>query len=664
MSWRHLGSAVFWSSLAACGGDPAGDSPGPLRLPDDGLAESCHPFRSAGACGLPYPSSVWSTNDASSRTGQQLILPAELVSPSAASEQAFDPSEWNRLDGFSPATPIIAWFPEKLDASSLPSQLDYTESLSPDSATLIVDMQTNELVAHFSELDLSADIQQSERQPLMLRPAQHLLPEHRYAVAVTNRLRTLAGAPPARPLGFDSALRGGKSVHPVARRALTTLPEVLAALEAVGVPRGDLVMAWDFRTGSLEQMTQNLLAMRDATLAEVGATGIGYAIDSVEESPQPEIFKRLRGSYKVPSFLTNDDRSVPETRLVLGPDGKPARQRLADASFELVIPASAVGAGPYPLLVYGHGLLGGADEIGGSHVRRFCNDKGWVCIGTDWIGLSESEATGIGASAAAVLAVKDLNKFAWVGDRLQQAVVNFIALVRAARSIANDPEAALPSGTSALADPMPVGYYGISQGGIMGMSLMAYSPDVPRGVLQVGGSAYSLMIQRSVNWIEFFPAIRNAYPDRIDQQLVMALWQPMFDRSEGSGTAFAQGNHPPLPGSSEKQVLMQIAVGDSQVTNLAAEIQARTLGLPLLTPSAKDVWGLESAQSGAAQAISFWDLGRTPPPLSNATPTSDNHTHGDIRKLPENQEQTDTFLRTGEAVNTCGGACSFAGWTP
>jgi hypothetical protein len=659
---RLLTCAFLVCGLVACSGDDGADEPGALRLPNDGLAESCHPFRSAGACGLPYPSSVWSVSDPGSRTGHRLALPSELVSPSASTKQPFDPSAWNSLDGYSPATPIIAWFPERLDPASLPSQLDYTESLTSQSATLLVDMQTNELVAHFSELDLSADIEDSDRQPLMLRPAKHLIPERRYAVAITKRLRTLDGASPARPAGFDSALRGAKSEGPTARRALESLPEVLAALEAAGARRDDLLLAWDFRTGSLEQMTENVLAMRDAALAEVGDAGMGYAIHTVDEAPNPEIFKRLRGSFDVPSFLSSDDRSVPEAELVIGADGKPQRQRIAQASFELVIPTSAATAGPYPLLIYGHGLLGSADEISGSHVRRFCNDKGWICIGTDWIGLSETEEIGIGASAAAVLAIKDLNRFPWVGDRLQQATVNFMALVRAAKSITSDPQAALPNGASPLAEPFAVGYYGISQGGIMGMSFMAYCPDVSRGVLQVGGSAYSLMIQRSVNWKQFIPSIYNAYPDRIDQQLVMALWQPMFDRSEGSGTAWAQGEHPPLPGTSAKQVLMQIAVGDSQVPNLSAEIQARTLGLPILSPSARAVWGLDSAESGAAQAISFWDLEPVPPPLSNATPVEDNKVHGEIRWLPENQEQTDTFLRTGKAVNTCGGACSFPGF--
>jgi len=661
---RAFFALCFLVSVSGCGsGDPEVSSREFIG-PKDGLSSSCHPFRAEGACGVPFPSSFWMAEDPTTSTGYRLDLSSEIVGPSASTGNAFDNFRWNDRDGFSMATPIVVYFPEKLDPASLPSHADFQKSLSPTSATVLVDMETNERVAHFAELDLSADIEPTDRQPIMIRPARHLSPNHRYAVGITRSLKTLEGGTPETPVGFESALSGAKSSDQDVKKALDALPETLASLKAAGIDKKELLLAWDFRTASLEQSTKNVLSMRDQALAKVGEKGIGFTITSVEPDPSAELHKRIRGTFKVPSFLTNDDRSVAASKLVFGSDGKPAIQRDSDANFELDIPASAVEKGPFPLLVYGHGLLGGADEVSGSHVRKVCNDKHYVCIGTDWIGLSETEEAGIGASGAAIEAVQDINALPYVSDRLQQALVNFMALVRAARSIVQDPQALLPNGKSAISDPPEVVYYGISQGGIMGMSLMAYTPDIERGVLQVGGSAYSLMIQRSVNWNQFFPAVRNAYPDRVTQQLVMALWQSLFDDSEGSGTAWAQGKNPPLAGTTEKHLLMQIAVGDSQVTNLAAETQARTLGLPLLTPSAKDVWGLETTQGGADRAIAFWDLGREPPPATNATPTTDNDVHGDIRKHELNQQQTDTFLRTGKAENPCGGACSFPGWTP
>lgn len=635
-----------------------------FRAPEDGLSSACHPLRSEGVCGLPFPSDTYLDADPSTSTGFRVHLVSELLPASQATEDPFDPSEHNRFDGFSPATPILAYFPEKLDAASLPSQADYDARVRAESATLLIDLSDGSLVPHFAELDLSADIEPSERQPLMIRPARHLRPSGHYGVAITRSLRTLEGDVPARPLGFAQVLAGAQSADAREQKALDGARNVLKALGPHGVPSDDVLLAWDFHTSSLEAMTRNVLTMRDRALKAAGETGLGFTIDSVEDAPNAEIWKRIRGTFTVPSFLDENDRTQPDTRLTLDDDGLPKIHENAEYPFELVIPATAPAQGPYPLLVYGHGLLGAADQVSSGHVRRFCNDKGYVCIGTDWIGLSEHEEGGIGQSNAAWLAVQDINRFRYVGHRLQQSIVNFMVLSRTAKAILADPKARMPGdqiAATGLDHPL---YYGISQGGIMGASLIAYSPDIERGVVQVGGSAYSLMIQRSVNWVQFFPAIRNAYPDRVDQQLLMALWQPPFDQSEGSGTAWAQGVHPPLPGTKEKRLLSQIAVGDSQVANLAAEIQARTLELPLLTPSAKDVWGLETTTGGETSAISFWDLERAPPPTTNATPASDNDVHGDVRSLPENQTQTDVFLRTGKVENTCSGPCSFPGFQP
>lgn len=656
--------ALFLCASGCVSAESGGFDPPPYEGPDDGLAESCHPFRSAGACSVPFPSSYWLEEDETTETGYRVALTTEIVPPSASSEDPFDPTLWNLRDGFSPASPILAWFPEKLDDTSLPSQHDFEASLDPTSATLIVNLDTGELVEHFAELDLSADITPEERQPIILRAAAHLEPNTHYGVAITSSLATLDGGTPERPLGFASALRGDFSPDEKIRATIAGAGEVLAALSELDVAEDDVLLAWDFRTASADQATKHVLSMRDQALAEVGDAGMGFTIESVEPAPNAEISKRIRGTFTVPSFLSSDDRSVAAAELVTDDTDTPVKQANAEYPFELVIPASAETNGPYPLLVYGHGLLGGADQVSSGHVRQFCNDKGYVCIGTDFIGLSSQEDVGIGRNEAAVAAVQDVSKMKWVAHRLEQAIVNFMALTRVAKSIVLDPQALLSNGTSALVDPFEVYYYGISQGGIMGASLMAYSPDIQNGVLQVGGSAYSLMIQRSSNWNQFLPTIRNAYPDRIDQQVVMALWQPLFDDSEGSGTALFQGVHDPLPGTEAKHVLMQIAVGDCQVANLAAEIQARTMGMELVTPSAKDVQGLETTEGDSENAIAFWDLVRDPPPETNATPVEDNDVHGDIRKHPLNQQQTDTFLRTGLAQNPCSGACKFPGFEP
>ncbi len=660
---------VLALAVAGCGDSEEGSSGsgGAFAGPADGLPASCHPFRASGSCALPFPSNHFVEDDASTTTGKRIAFVSDAF-PGGAEDGnpdpvPFDPARFNQADGFSWATPLLAYFEEKIDPDSLPPQTDFEKSLDPSSATLILDLESGEFFPHFSEVDLSANISDSDRQPIMLRPARHFLPDHRYAVAVTSSVRTRDGVTPARPAGFESAMAGATSDDPVVKKSLETLPGIVEAFAAAGVERDDLLVAWDFNTASIGSVMDPVLSMRDDTLAMIGEDGLGYRIDSVELDPNQEIHKRVRGVFMVPSFLEHDDRTVAENGLVFGDDGLPEIQRVAEYPFDLMIPNSAVSNGPLPLVYYGHGLLGEALDGFQGELRQFCDRHQFIAIGTDFIGLSHTEDVGFGGSAAALFAIKNVSNIWWLSDRLMQGQMNRLALVRTAKRILADPQTFAEPPTAApfeaLADPFEVYYYGISQGAIFGASFMAMTPDIDRAVLQVGASGFSLFVQRSSNWPAFFPAIRNGYPDRVDQQLSLALWQPALDFAEGSGTAWAQGVHDPLPGAGPKSLLFQNAVGDSQVPNIGSDIQARTLGIPLVVPSARDVWGLETTEGGTDHAIVFYDLMRTPPPMTNETPETDNDVHGDIRKLDANMLQTAEFLRTGKVTNTCGGACVF-----
>ena len=54
----------------------------------------------------------------------------------------------------------------------------------------------------------------------------------------------------------------------------------------------------------------------------------------------------------------------------------------------------------------------------------------------------------------------------------------------------------------------------------------------------------------------------------------------------------AQATPPCTPGVPKKQLIIQMAVGDSQVPNLATMAMARTESLPLVGPSVLPVYGL------------------------------------------------------------------------
>jgi hypothetical protein len=608
---------------------------------------------------FPWPNAIYLNPDPGTRTGLRLALAKETL-PVTGTGVALDPARWNTADGFSPATPIIAYFPERLDPAVLVGWRDEAASLAADSATVLVDMQTSTRIAHMSEIDANAR-RDDDRQALVLRPAVRLLPNHRYAVGLTKRLRTLAGVPPASPPLFDAIASGRGQDNDLAKKQAARMPDILGALAAAGVARSDLVLAWDFVTGSDEALTAHVLAMRDQALAAAGDNGIGYTITSTEENLNPKVLRRIRGTFTAPLFLTSGDENKPETEMVWGPDGQPKQNGTYEAPFVVIVPAAAK-KGPLPLLFFGHGLFnsgeGALGDASGSYVQDFADEKGYVVFSTDWIGLSAHEdPVKSKTNGAAGDALADFNKLPWLTDRLQQALVSAMVLVRTMRGkVARDPLLA------SVTDAAHLTYYGASLGGIMGTSFMAYDPDVTRGVVHVPGGFWSTMFERSSNGREVKLIIAGPYPDLLDEQLLLALSQMQLDFSEPA-TIAPYVLHKPLPGVPEKQLLLQMAVGDAQVPNLATEMLARTMGVPLLGPSVAPVYAMSDASGPIPSAFTAWDIHPAPLPSdTNETPTRDNAAHTQIARIPALKDQIVQFLGSGQVANTCGGPCDFPGF--
>ena len=627
------------------------------RWPDDGLPAGCNPLRSAGACLLPYPSAALTRDDPTSPTGLRLDLTSDLF-PVNNDGVPFDPVRLARLDGFSPATQIVAYFPERLDPASLPRASDPDESLAPGSATVLVDMETGERVAHFAEVDAQST-QEDDRQTLLLRPMARLANARRYAVAITTRVKALTGAAPAAPPGWPAILDGTTTTDR-GKRQTDRIPAILDALAKVGVPKEDLVVAWDFVTASEEAAIGPLLSMREQTVAALDAETFTYTIDEVEDDFSARALRRITGTFQAPRFISQTDIAVPEATLTFDAAGKPVRDGNLTAPFTLIVPRVAETA-PVHLLVFGHGFLGtGEGELGGkdgSYVQTFLDEKGYAAIATNWTGLSAYEGIDGAGSSAAALAVQDINHLHWLGDRLPQAIVNNIVLARVAKTIALDP--ALDIDGAPSIDPSRVDYYGISLGGVMGSVLMATSPDLERGVLNVGAASWTTLLQRSTNWLLFKLILDGSYPDKLDQQIIIGVLQSYFDAADGINLA-TRYSLDPLPGNPSKQVLLQIGVGDPQVSNLASETFARTASFPLLADSPKPVWGLTKAPGPLTSALSIWDTKEADQPPEgnlNASVTADNDAHAEVRSLPALNDQIDHFLREGEIISTCEGPC-------
>jgi hypothetical protein len=657
MPARRLLALTSLLALLGCSStDPTPTPTGPTE-PTDGLPASCNPLRQNDACLLPFPSAIFLDADSSTATGFRVHLSSELF-PRSTMGKVYEPVRMNMADGFSPTGEILAYFPDRLDPSTLPPFGDLDASRAAGSATVIVDMESGERVAHYSELDRQV-FADDDRQTLIMRPAARLRGGKRYAVAVTRSVRTLAGKVPAPPPGWEAIVKQ-TATAPLAKKQAARMPEILASLKGAGVQEDQLLLAWDFVVESDEALTRSMRSMRATTLDLLKDGPLGYTITSTEDDFDAHTLRRIRGTFKTPKFLSQTDVKVADATLSFDAKGEPIVDGSYDAPFTLILPRAAA-KGPVKLLLFGHGFLGtGEGELGGvegSYLQDLADEKGYAILATDWVGLSRYEGYDSKGSQAAALALQDLNLAPWITDRLHQALINALTLARTARlGIAADP--ALFVDGKQVIDASRIDYLGVSLGGVMGSALMGFSPDLERGVLNVGAAGWSNLFHRSLNWALFKLVVDGAYPDKLDQQVLLAVLQAHFDPVDGMSIA-PNLIAAPLEGDPPKHLLLQMAVNDLQVPNLGSEIYARTLGLPLLSDAPLDVPGLSKKAGPLPSALTAFDFHEEPPPEGNvpAPVTSPNHVHTELRSLPAVEDQLDHFLRTGEVISTCMGPC-------
>jgi hypothetical protein len=229
-------------------------------------------------------------------------------------------------------------------------------------------------------------------------------------------------------------------------------------------------------------------------------------------------------------------------------------------------------------------------------------------------------------------------------------------------------------------------YDGNSQGGIWGGALTALSPDFTRAALGVPAMNYSLLLTRSVDFDSFATVLYPTYPDELSRPLILSLIQMLWDRGDPNGYAHRMTTSP-LPDTPPHRVLLNVALGDHQVSNFATDVEARTIGasahVPILDPGRwPDVdvlWNVPAIASypHAGSAVFYWDIGPVrqdpvfgtigvpPPPLENVANRAGEDPHGAPRGAPEALALISQFLSPAGAItDVCGGeACHAGGWT-
>jgi hypothetical protein len=681
--------------------------------------DRCETIASPGVnCLFPFPSDHYTVQDSSAPTGLRVNLSTDST-PTNLAGKHIDPAGINESDGFSPGESVVTRVPgldnptafQKTGAVPL---TDMDRAFDPNQPIVLIDASTGQRQLIWSELDSNAT--SPGNTDLIIRPGRNLIEGHRYIVALRD-LKDSAGSAIAAPPGFAIYRDGLKTTVPNIEGRRAHFDEILSKLQQAGIPRGTLYDAWDFTVASTPNITQRMLSIRDRGLADLGDTTPGdgtmdgnspaFTVTNVTDFPTAtghgvQNIREVTGTYQVPCFLNSGCSNgsgvyQPGGQFNLGPDGLPQANGTMTARFTCNIPRSAVtetSPGVFDVdhrvrpSMYGHGLFGDYTEVHTGNVRALGTDEGVLTCATDFTGMMEDDV------GTAISALADLSHFQPLPDGLQQGFLNFIYLGRLlmlSDGLSNDPAFQF-SGHSVIDHGSGLYYYGNSQGGIAGGALTAVEPDITRTVLYVPGMNYSTLLTRSVDFEDYSAILYPSYPDQSSRPLLLAMIQLMWDRGEPNGYANHMTSNP-LPGTPAHHVLIDMSYGDHQVSNIATEVEARTIGAPLRYPTLDpgrtpgfvnffpDIPTLGDLSGPAADGngMFVWDigpkrddgmggvLGTDPAPITNTAPNDsfgvDPHDTV-INTSALIRHQIAEFLKpSGQIVDPCGtDPCYAAGW--
>jgi hypothetical protein len=690
----------------------------------------------AAQCLLPFPNDYFTVADPSTVTGRRVNLAAASMPANVAGTHV-DPADYDRADGFSPGQEIVVRVPgldtpQAFANTGIVPETDMAQSFRRDQPVVVINARTHERQLIWAELDATAG--DPAHTALLIRPGRNWREGDRYIVALRD-LKDATGATLPAPQGFAVYRDRLRTDQPLVEARRPHMEGIFGDLARAGIGRSDLYLAWDFTVASARSLAGRMLAIRDDAFGQLGDHDLGDR--RIQGTPPPftvnppaatytsgsdtdgtwdygtcaqatctsaehdagkdsEIARRITGTLTVPCYL-DQPGCPPGARFhyasaTPGPYDTPTQipGNTYTARYVCKVPRASVN-GPMATgnraAIYGHGLLGNPfSEINQSQITDMAFGHGFVYCATKWIGMADEDIPN------AVSILQDLSKFPSLADRVQQGVLDFLMLGRAEvhpQGFASNPAFRNAAGAPVIDTRGGRMYYdGNSQGAIIGGQVIAVAPDLDRGALGVTGMNYSTLLQRSADFNSYAAILYASYPDHLDRALYLSMLQMLWDRAESDGYAehMTRDAYPDTP---PHEVLLHEAFGDHQVANVAAEVEARTIGArlyvpPLVAGRSLDVtpfYGIPpiTRYPYAGSALTVFDsgplrpdplnpgstLGTPPAPATNLPPSVGQDPHELPRRTPWGQQQkSDFFQPGGKVTEVCGGAPCFSGGWP
>jgi hypothetical protein len=548
----------------------------------------------------PFPDDFFVVDDPTKPNGVRLAVPAPTAPTDVVRIFQVLTNDTRQLDGFSPIAPIIIELSEAPDPATFPTTP--AASLAPTANAALLDLTAGS--ATFGErIPFRADIRDDvsvigvRSHSILAFPSIPLTPGGRYGFVVSNRVTTRGGRPLAPSPFFAAAMAEPVAGEPEAVTRVRALARevVDVAAQTEGVLAADVALAVRFTVRTTDDITRDLLTIKQRTLAEAAP---GFTIDSIEPGTSPDVAAIVRGTWQAPEwrrglFFVRDDA------------GLPVRQGTNDVPFVLALPAAA-NDGHAPITMYQHGNPGSAEREVPGEARDYLGEAGFAVIGfTDNLNreVSQGETDTVAAITRqvteiffALISNRKLPDF-WVQLNAEQ--IAFVRLLSSLGSIDVLPLGA-PDGVPDLDVEAPLTYVGISQGGNYAPGLLPYAPEFKAAAVMVGGARLAEVLihqQADAFLVQLGQVFRNMTP--ADIWVGLSLFQTIYDGQDQHNHARFLYREPfEVAGTLRKpSVLLVEGLDDTLVPNHATESLAWALGpIPHLLPVQRAVPFLETIE--------------------------------------------------------------------
>lgn len=273
-------------------------------------------------------------------------------------------------------------------------------------------------------------------------------------------------------------------------------------------------------------------------------------------------------------------------------------------------------------------------------------------MASDWEGMAQYDVPN-----ALRLFLARASEFPALPERTQQGFAHKAALLRMLRGHLAADSALLSrpaSGAGGEQVPLvssvtPAGYYGNSQGSVVGGGYFASNPDLRRGVLGVPGCPFGLLLSRSKDFSLYYHVMKLQLWSERDVRIAISAFQQPWSAGETGGWLWPlhDAQLPGVPAATRKSVLMQAAMGDAQVTTVSAHFLARSINASTVHAQTRPVFGVREREAPFADANALVEYRYLDVPVAPTTDTpadADTDTHECPRRERRGQDQIRAFL--------------------